>query len=133
MSDRRTTEELVEEVARGLRAGYVGGFCPACGAADPFDGEHRAECIFGAGFAAVAELARRLDAAETRVEDLGLRDKMSDDGEHHLLSEIEARDEHIEELKDLLRGFLHDAHHGGLPTEGLRAKARAALREGDTP
>lgn len=42
---------------------------------------------------------------EARIEQLEIRQKMRDDGEHSLMAEIEARDARIAELEEALRAY----------------------------
>jgi len=50
-----------------------------------------------------AEALAALDRLTARLEEAELRDRMRDDGEQHLLGEIEARDARIKELEAALR------------------------------
>lgn len=54
----------------------------------------------------------RPSVAEKRIAELELRDKMRDDGERHLLGEVEARDAHIQKLEEALRELSECVIHG---------------------
>ena len=110
-----TTEELVERVRRRVAL------------------EHPLEWRVDAE-AALATLSERLEAAE-RERDEALVSARQDARYYWLVSRNEWRERakaaeaERDRLRDILKGFLHDAEQGDLPGKGLREMARAALAD----
>jgi len=105
-SEVPTNEELVERVRRRVAL------------------EHPLEWRVDAE-AALATLSERLEAATDLAETgresikmLALREK-----------DYAAAEAERDRLRDILKGFLHDAEQGDLPGKGLREMARAALAD----